>query len=625
MTSNDYNGPARVGQMRPSQLIHSFGVGGLIDLPHLSVMVNGLHDWNERHATPVIEERLLAFVRMQPGLRSVSALRRPPWIPETRNAYDDWARVGVPVSPFPRWLRCPWGACQYLGPIDDGQFEKSPSNPNRPDTAAYIHKNCRKKGKGATAVPVRFMLACERGHLDEFPWIDYVHRRTPCNAPLLEMSERGQSSGPADVFVKCRNCQALRTMADAFGESARSSLPLCRGHHPHLGVYEPGCQSEVRSLLLGASNAWFAAGFSVLSIPAGLDPLPRIVEELWPLLDEITDRPVFDFALRRDASLSRLQDFDNDEVWHAIEGRRAGPLDDSGDDDADDHLDLLGPEWQQFTHPDDAPDSDDFRLRAEDPPAAFSSLIDGVVRVERLREVVAFTGFTRLSAPNENADKLVPISRRTPSWLPAVETRGEGVFIRLSEAAVQAWELDYRPSERYEQLFEAHKNWRHRRNMDPSSGWPGARYVLLHTLSHALMREFALDCGYSASSISERIYSRAGTDPLAGILLYTSAPDSEGTLGGLVSLGRSERLGELMRQALQHALICTSDPTCAEHRAGDVGDDHLHGAACHACLFASETSCERGNRYLDRGALVSTLATGDVPFFDDALRTATSS
>jgi hypothetical protein len=37
--------------------------------------------------------------------------------------------------------------------------------------------------------------------------------------------------------------------------------------------------------------------------------------------------------------------------------------------------------------------------------------------------------------------------------------------------------------------------------------------------------------------------------------------------------------------------------------------DALHAAACHACLFASETSCETGNRWLDRATLVD--ITGD--------------
>ena len=614
MSKAKYDGPSRVGQLRPSQLIHSFGIGALIDLPHLTVMVSGLHDWQDGFTTEVREERLLELVRQRPGLRGVKSLRNAPWMVESQNVFEQWARVGVPVLPFPRWLRCPWGSCQYLGPIDDGQWDAD-HNPYRPDQASYIHKNCRKKGKGATGLPVRFLMACESGHLDEFPWIDYVHKRSTCDSPLLEVSERGQSSGPADVFIKCRTCGALRTMRDAFGEAAETSLPKCRGRHPHLGEFaENGCNAAVRTLLLGASNAWFGDQHSVLSIPAGTDPLPALIEELWNDLEEITERAMFDFAIRRDPSLSRLTVYPDDDVWAAIIVHRSGDAAEDGEADENAGRDILGPEWHQFTHPEEAPASDDFLITATEAPDGFEEQIDRVVLVERLREVVALTGFTRLSAPDENAENVAPISRRPPEWVPAVEVRGEGVFIELNEEVVAQWEERYKATESYERLFAAHVNWRSNRGMDGPSGWPRARYVLLHTLSHALIREFALDCGYASSSIRERIYSRDGPEPMAGILLYTAASDSEGTLGGLVSLGKPERLAGLLTNTLNNARVCTSDPTCAEHLAGELRDEHLHGAACHACLFASETSCEKGNRYLDRSVLGPTVA-GSNSFF----------
>lgn len=103
---------------------------------------------------------------------------------------------------------------------------------------------------------------------------------------------------------------------------------------------------------------------------------------------------------------------------------------------------------------------------------------------------------------------------------------------------------------------------------------------------------------------------------MSGILLYTSAPDSEGTLGGLVRLGRPDELGRHIGHALRHAELCSSDPLCAEH-AYDQEGNTLHGAACHACLFAPETSCERGNKYLDRRLIVRTIR-GNKGFFDGA-------
>ncbi|WP_300971445.1 Zn-binding domain-containing protein [Thiocapsa sp.] len=152
----------------------------------------------------------------------------------------------------------------------------------------------------------------------------------------------------------------------------------------------------------------------------------------------------------------------------------------------------------------------------------------------------------------------------------------------------------------------------------PEEGFPGIRLVLLHSLAHALMRQIVLDCGYSAASIRERLYSRQPNEdggPMAGILLYTAAADSEGTLGGLVELGEPLTLGRHLQQALESMRLCASDPLCADHRPDMLGRG-IQGACCHACRFAPETSCERGNRYLDRSVLVNTFSARGTAFFD---------
>jgi hypothetical protein len=138
---------------------------------------------------------------------------------------------------------------------------------------------------------------------------------------------------------------------------------------------------------------------------------------------------------------------------------------------------------------------------------------------------------------------------------------------------------------------------------------------MLHTVSHLFIRELALECGYNSASIQERIYAKAGDKPMAGILVYTAASDSDGTLGGLVGLGAPEKLGLILEKALARAGTCSSDPLCSDHR--HTSDWTLHGAACHACAFAAETSCEVGNRYLDRSLVVSTYAVKGAAFFKE--------
>jgi hypothetical protein len=205
---------------------------------------------------------------------------------------------------------------------------------------------------------------------------------------------------------------------------------------------------------------------------------------------------------------------------------------------------------------------------------------------------------------------MAQLCRNRPEWIPANEVHGEGIFIRFREDTVAEWEALKPVKDRNDRLIAGHRGWRNARRLDPDKGYPGIRYAMLHTFAHLLIRELALECGYNASSIRERIYAGDG---MAGILLYTAAADSDGTLGGLVELGKPESLGRLIGQALHRAVICSSDPLCSEHNPGV--DRSLHSASCHACAFVAETSCEKGNRYLDRALIVRTFESADAAFF----------
>ena len=602
----------RVGAVRPSQVLYTYGPGSVIDLPGMSVMMGGLDGWRADLEATLVEDRLLSAVRAQVGPQ-VRDLKLPPWKPETRSVFDDWARTGVPVVPFPRWVRCT--SCDQLGHVDGGLFEPK-TNPYRPDRAQYVHTNCpRAKKRAPLAVAARFVLACAKGHMDDFPWIEYAHRGHPCSGPLLKLYETGRGSSLGEVVVKCTSCEVGGvSLRSAFGEGASSRLPRCRGRHPHLRRFDEGCGEEVRTILLGASNTWFPMTMSVLSIPTGTQAVPQLVERYWATLEKAKSKDVLDFILSDKEELTALRTVDIDELWAAVEARKTGgnravPVG---------PVDLLEPEWAVFAKPSAAPRSDDFRLTPAPVPDSFTADIAGVVLAERLREVVAITGFTRLDAPLPGADGKVanraPIDASPPTWVPASEVRGEGIFLRFDEDTVAAWEDRVAGSDRDEMHQRAHRDWLAARGADPTLPWPGLRYLLLHTLSHVLIREIALECGYAAASIRERIYARESGPSMAGILLYTAAPDSEGTLGGLVSLGAPDMLDRILRQAIDHARLCSSDPLCAE-TAPSAQNLILHAAACHACSFASETSCERGNRYLDRALVVETVCPSGLAFF----------
>ncbi|MEO3778165.1 DUF1998 domain-containing protein [Micromonospora sp. B11E3] len=602
----------RVGALRPNQLLHTYGVGSVADLPSLSVLTLGLAHWDPTYSGLVKEDRLLAALRRRLG-EQVEHLRLPPHLPETSDPFAEWTRVGVPVTLFPTWLRCSDTRCNRLAPASSGLFDLL-SSPYQPDRARYVH-GCRGNGGSRpTAVPARFVLACANGHLDDFPWSYVAHGGAdPGPGHSLKLTERGSTGEATNIFITCE-CGASRPMAVAIGRDAERTLPACRGRHPHLGTYGP-CDAPTRTLALGATNSWFAMQLRVISLPRAEQPADQAVAEAWSALEPLAGLGA-DIAKQILPSLgcwATLRPYGVDRVWEAMRRRAdAG----SADDDTDDDTDLRRPEWLAFTSGRGV-ELSDFTTHPEPVPAQHQQWLRDVVLVPRLREVAALYGFTRIDAPEwevlDTPDRRrAPLTVGRPTWLPCAEMRGEGIFLRLAEGRIVEWEHRPEVKQREQLLACSHDRWRTQRGLAPQPH-PGPRYVLLHTLAHVLIRELALECGYSAAGIRERIYPGASEEPAAGVLLYTSAPDSEGTLGGLVSLGRVNRLGALVERALEAARLCSSDPLCAEH--DPTVHARLSAAACHACLFAAETSCERGNHYLDRALLVDTLTDPGCGFF----------
>jgi hypothetical protein len=525
-------------------------------------------------------------------------------------------KIGVPVRPFPRWLRCV--KCGLLAEYDSGLFDIK-ANPYRPDRTRFVHTNCE-KGPNADAVPARFLLACRNGHIDDFPWHWYVHGgRTDCNG-TLRFFETGASLQTENLWVKCDGCDTpARSLVHAFGKEAEDNLPACRGRHPHLDTYDSSCDETPRAVLLGATNSWFPITLSVLAIPLEKNQLKQLVLDGWEYFadaespDEVK---VIIKTLKKSGSLPGIEQYDPQEIWKAIQDKREG----NNAADIVSESDIKGPEWEVLTSSNPPTDWPQFLARRTDRPLAYSDKIVDVLLLERLREVNALVGYTRVEAPEESVEPeerppMADLCRGRPEWVPASEVHGEGIFIRFSESEVRRWEKRSAVKKRDERLQIGHRGWRNARKLNPDAGYPGIRYAMLHTFAHLLIRELALECGYNAASIRERIYANADEDfPMAGVLLYTAAADSDGTLGGLVELGKAENLERLIRQALLRAGVCSSDPLCSEHDPSD--DRSLHAACCHACGFVAETSCERGNRYLDRALLVSTLECKDAAFFD---------
>jgi len=213
---------------------------------------------------------------------------------------------------------------------------------------------------------------------------------------------------------------------------------------------------------------------------------------------------------------------------------------------------------------------------------------------------------------------------RNPAWLPAVEQFGEGLFLTLDRDALHEWRTRPQVQSRIAALLTGAERWLEQRRQRGENISERAirdqirpEYLLAHSLAHTLITEVAIDCGYPASSIRERIYISSSFDdevPAVGILIYTASAGNQGTLGGLVDVSR--RFTQVLEAALERQRLCSGDPVCADHDPAAAADDRtLHGAACHGCLVIAETSCEARNRYLDRTLLVDTVGPSGAEYF----------
>lgn len=635
---------AKVGSARPSSLLYTYGPGAIMDLPNFSIMPAGLDDWEtiwkrRDHIPSIVEPRLLNVVRLHLGPQ-VDALRPFPWQPKRMGMSSEGADLGIPGRVFPQWLRCT--GCDYLGPLP--RFSYTNTHPFRPDLAQFTHKNCpgrvsnSNKRSGSPAVPAQHLLTCTNGHLDEFPYSLWVHRGKKCpkaELPDLKMKDAnvGKSVGS---FIACASCGQTRGMAEAQGSVGRDKLPQkCRGRHPHLNAFDNGCDARPALIMMGASNLWFASTQSIIVMPRTHDEEKEALGDQLRValgIDKIA-KYAQDLETLRDVADGKVELSDVDDV--TLAGAVADALTPADSEEerqeklaAWDPVDLLVPEWRYLQKPALFPQqqsSTGLMVTEMQRDSDLHPKISRVVAVNKMKKVNAVLGFTRLDEMdrvNDLVSRLVTLTRhRKPTWVPATEDRGEGIFLQLDLGAVARWEQSIRPTPLWEAHRLAHeRNFQRRfsetaKNIDPDLRLPAPRYWLLHTLSHSLIREMAMSSGYGAASLTERIYGWPGTsqrEAAAGLLICTTASDSEGTLGGLVALSQPKRLHGLVVSALRRAARCSSDPVCAT-RTPSEPEDFLHGAACHCCSFASETSCEKANRFLERRFLLDLpTATGEI-------------
>ena len=586
------------GNVRCSQVITTYGPGSLIDLPAHSAIVCGLDSWPKTELlTEIVESRLVN------KLQTATGVPRPKlFAPPAASSDPREHTLGIRAVLFPEWF----------------VVQEDKHSADRPGARRLVHRkslNERGRFERRPVVATRFVRACTQGHVDDFDWYEFVHEGPTTCRRQLWLDETGTTGDLSGLSVRCE-CKKRRPLHDAVD----ASLGPCRGARPWIGRdAKETCGLPSKLLIRTASDAYFPQVLSVLSVPDRGSDLQKFVKKHWSDFQHVEDEHDLKFVRKKLNIEQSLPNIDAEQMFHAIQDHQTGASTDRQVKQVEIESILSSP----VGYDDDIPVDEDFHARKLPRDAwCRSSRSDGiaaVIQLHRLREVLALIGFTRLGAetPNIHGEYESDVERasiaREPSWFPAIENRGEGVFIQLGSEAVGDWLDRESVQQRCADLERGHDAWNESRQK--SREFPGGAYILLHTLSHLLIQSFSMHCGYPASSIRERIYVEESG---YGILLYTGSPDADGTLGGLVQQAR--HIEDRLQEAVRSAGLCSNDPICAQHVPGktvDEGPDarSLLGAACHGCALISETSCEMRNDYLDRALVVPVLGLEDVAFF----------
>ncbi|MEV0365094.1 DUF1998 domain-containing protein [Nocardia fusca] len=602
-TGSSSGAPLRqLGQARRSQLVTTYGVGALIAIENESFIIAGHDSWGTADAPKVYERRLSQLLGVQ-------YFRLPP-AKDPEKALD-----GVRVHRFPNYYSCP--KCSELRGF--AAFN--------PKGSRAVCEPCAEE----KLVPARFVIVCEKGHIDDFPFWEWVHRGADrergAGRCVLSLRSVGASASLRSIRIGCGCGVPEVSMEGAFSKRVLQDLGIgCRGRRPWLaGNTSEVCSEVPRTMQRGSSSVWHPLVQSALSIPPWGEREFAIAEKHHLFgKDEGYIRTYFSDRM---SALEQIG-VTIEQVLAAVAA--AKEVDPAGSEEAKpivqrystlrrqefEHMVRGNPEqssaeWQPFV-------CEEPRGKEEDIERLADLGVEKPMLVKRLREVRALSAFVRGELPSEADpdDRRCDLRDQNSEWLPAIEVVGEGVFLRLSEPQLREWERDELVLDRTEQIRGHHLDVLRKRapkearaSRAPESHVT-ARQLLLHTLAHAVIIEWSLDCGYSASALRERIYT---DHDMAGILIYTATTDSAGSLGGLVAQGEPGRLWASIAAALDRAQWCSNDPLCMESEAS--GAESLNLAACHACVLLPETSCESMNSFLDRGLLLGDPRTGLKGYF----------
>lgn len=631
------------GPLRQSQVIAPFGPGSMhTDRFGISLICCGLDHWFDGSEQKNIQEFIIDDEwRIQRDL-GVQHLRLPPDYRRGQIGVEV-PNIGmtIPFLRFPTWHYC--SIC--------GRMEKTALTYQGTGSQKICPDCSKKKSVRNPLVQVRFIAVCEHGHIMEFPWKEWAHQsHSPnCGDDSLRLVEYG--GGTLDsIGVSCTECGMHRRLSGITSSnlSVDGEEFSCAGQRLWLHDEDgTGCGKQIRGSLRNASNIYFARIFSSIFLPRHSAPAvsitpttaelihvmerPSVSARLDTLLDLGVDYEKIIEKLRENHNLD-FKEYSDDEISVALGQYTASEGEDQNDKSSlgnkpFDRESFRLEEYRILTQEWDEP----YLLSRSADLKSYSNRIrrcfSKIMLIHKLRETRVFTGFTRLApvsdqSPSELQNHLwLDPPDIGSSWLPASIVHGEGIFIEFNRTVLSEW-LEGDAGAAVEKRIKGLRN----NFFEAVADRPGCEilnelhpvFIMIHTFAHLLMNQLIFECGYSSASLRERLYfSSDDQTPMAGLLIYTAAGDSEGTMGGLVRMGQPELFDPLLQQAIRKAQWCSADPVCMELGShGGQGPYSCNLAACHNCALVPETACTQFNRFLDRGVVTGTVENRSLGFFN---------
>ena len=596
--------------VRAAQAVLQYGVGAMVDFPDQTLVTAAPEYWTGSNR--ISDERFAKALE-------VDYFALPTDIAYVR---------------FPEWYFCP--KCRVFQPLNKWIIEyrrKAKGKKRELDENMVTHMQCPKCNQDL--VVSRIVTVCEDGHLNDFPWVKWVHarsRKPVCHSPSLKFKTGASGSeGLEGLSVECTCCGARTTLKDAFDKDVFEKMDSeegamgfrCEGNHPFKHTIE-ACSKYPRTVQRGASSVYFPVTHSSLVIPPYADKLNTKIEQsiaykdcVIMIADEDTDEEKLLLINKRLSKWSERIALEIGALKSDVEKILTRKWLDSSSEIIDvTSVKYRFEEYMALTGEISTPKGSLGDFSREAMPIEEYGLphIKSVSLVDKVRVVNALTGFSRINPVMSKDDAgFVSVKKADTRWYPAYEVRGEGIFIELKQNDIDEWiKSNPEVKTRAERLNENYKKsffgGNHPRIIS-------AKFIMLHTISHLLIAQLSFECGYSIASLCERIYCAETIDgkEMAGILIYTASGDSEGTLGGLVRQGKPDAFPRIFKKAVYAAKTCSNDPVCIMSRG--QGRDSLNLAACHACALLPETCCEERNSFLDRGMIIGTFENRNIGFW----------